>query len=460
MKEQGDIAHGFYSRWGVMSIAHCPLNVGHSPQPAIYHCALNMTQLTSMTPTPLDSYRQQFSIPDGVIYLDGNSLGVLPKATAAAVAKTVEQEWGNGLIRSWNTADWVNAPRRCGDKYARLIGANAGEVIACDTTSVNLFKALLTALTLQEKFPERRIIVSDIDNFPTDLYIAQGIRDWLVHKNIELQCVKREAMEATISACGERCAVVMLTEVDYRTGERYDMAKITALAQSKGALMLWDLAHSTGAFPVQLNACNVDLAVGCGYKYVNGGPGAPAFIFAAKRHLDELDATEACAPISGWFAHAAPFAFDPTFRVAQGIERFTVGTPSILNFAALEVALDLWLTVDISAVRAASVKLTERFIREVEGACAGHGLALATPRDASIRGSQVSFRHAEGFAIMQALIARGVIGDFRAPDILRFGFTPLYTNEDDVVKAVVHFREVMVGREYERAEFRSRGKVT
>ena len=409
---------------------------------------------------PIEAYRSQFSIPDGVIYLDGNSLGVLPRTTAAAVAKTVEQEWGYGLIRSWNTADWVNAPRRCGDKIARLIGANAGEVIACDSTSVNLFKALLTALTLQQDQPQRNVIISDIDNFPTDLYIAQGIRDLLRERQIQLEFVKRQEMESTIEAFSGCTAVVMLTQVDYRTGERYDMHAITALVQSKGALMLWDLAHSTCAFPVELNACNADLAVGCSYKYVNGGPGAPAFVFAAKRHLNTLDTAGTSAPISGWFAHEAPFAFDPLFRVVRGIERFTVGTPPILQFAALEASLDMWLTVDMQALRDASVVLTERFIKEVESQCAGFGLTLATPRDANIRGSQVSFRHAEGYAIMQALIARGVIGDFRAPDILRFGFTPLYINEDDVVKAVAHFREVMVSREYERAEFQSRGKVT
>ena len=413
-----------------------------------------------MTSTNIAAFRQQFAIPDGVIYLDGNSLGVLPKATAAAVAKTIEQEWGNGLIRSWNTADWVNAPRRCGDKIARLIGANAGEVIACDSTSVNLFKALLTALALQQDQPQRNVIISDIDNFPTDLYIAQGIRDLLTQKNIDLQFVKRDAMVSTITTLGERTVMVMLTQVDYRTGERYDMQAITALAQSNGALMLWDLAHSTCAFPVELNACNADLAVGCSYKYVNGGPGAPAFIFAAKRHLDTLDAAGTSAPISGWFAHEAPFAFDPLFRVVRGIERFTVGTPPILQFAALEAALDMWLTVDMQALRAASVVLTERFIAEVESQCAGFDLTLATPRNANIRGSQVSFRHAEGYAIMQALIARGVIGDFRAPDILRFGFTPLYITENDVVGAASHLRDVMKLREYERAEFRSRGKVT
>jgi kynureninase len=406
-----------------------------------------------------DHYRDQFSLPPGVIYLDGNSLGALPKATAAAVAKTVSNEWGDDLIRSWNTADWVNAPRRCGDKIARLIGATAGEVIACDSTSVNLFKALITALELQSTRPERNVVISDIDNFPTDLYIVQGLQSLLTTRKIELKFVTRAEMESTIALLGTRTAVVMLTQVDYRTGERYDMVRVTQITQSHGALMLWDLAHSTCAFSVALNDCNVDLAVGCSYKYVNGGPGAPAFVYAAKRHLDALDATQASAPISGWFAHAAPFAFDPKFHVARGIERFLVGTPPILQFAALEVALDMWLGVDMNAVRAQSVRLTELFIREVETRVDG-ALTLATPRDAEQRGSQVSFRHPQGYAIMQALIARGVIGDFRAPDILRFGFTPLYVTEDDVVNAAKHLLDVIATREYERTEFQTRGKVT
>ncbi|MBL8311165.1 MAG: kynureninase [Burkholderiales bacterium] len=408
----------------------------------------------------ISSFRRLFALPAGVIYLDGNSLGALPQATPDAVQRTVVNEWGVGLIRSWNTADWVNAPRRCGDKIARLIGAAPGEVIACDSTSVNLFKALLTALQLQREQQHRRVIISDIDNFPTDLYIAQGIRALLAERHLELRFVKRKQMQETIAAEGARTVVVMLTQVDYRTGERYDMAGVTQQVQAQGALMLWDLAHSTCAFPVALNACNADLAVGCTYKYVNGGPGAPAFIYAARRHLDRLDATNAMAPLSGWFAHAAPFVFDPQFQVSRGIERFAVGTPPILQFAALEAALDLWLQVDLEAVRTASVALCEHFIAEVENRCAGFGLALATPRDAARRGSQVSFRHLEGYAIMQALIARGVIGDFRAPDILRFGFTPLYVTADDVIAAAGHLREVMLQAEYTRPEFRARSKVT
>jgi kynureninase len=413
--------------------------------------------MTDHNHEPFFEYREQFALPPDVIYLDGNSLGALPKAAIERVQAAVVNEWGNGLIRSWNTADWINAPVRCGNKFAKLIGADEGEVIATDITSTNLFKALLSALALQEKHDaSRNVIVSDIDNFPTDLYIAQGLRELLPHRNIELRFVNRSDIENAIDA---RTAVVMLTEVDYRTGERYDMQKITALAQSKGALMLWDLAHSTCAFGVGLNACNADFAVGCGYKYVNGGPGAPAFLFAAKRHLDALDAMKIFAPISGWFAHAAPFAFEPNFRVARGISRFQVGTPSILQFAALEAALDMWLTVDMNAVRVRSNELCDAFIEAVETRC-GDELTLATPRNANQRGSQVSFRHSEGYAVMQALIARGVIGDFRAPDILRFGFTPLYVTMQNVIDAAEHVRDILATREWDQPQFKTKYAVT
>jgi kynureninase len=413
-----------------------------------------------------DAFRERFHIPIGTIYLDGNSLGVLPKATAARVADTVEREWGNDLIRSWNSADWINTPTRVGDKYARLMGANAGEVAACDTTSINVFKAILTALELQKNTKRntntpRNVLISDIDNFPTDLYIAQGLKALLAERNLDLRFVKREQMSETIDAAGDRLALVMLTEVDYRTGERYDMKRVTAHVQSKGALMLWDLAHSLCAFPVALNDCNVDLAVGCGYKYVNGGPGAPAFIFVAKRHLDRLDAMNSPAPISGWFAHEAPFAFQPEFKTIRGIKRFSVGTPPILQMAALETALEMWLTADLNAVREQSLRLTDDFIRRVEWHCRDYPLlTLATPREHERRGSQVSFRHPEGYAIMQALIARNVIGDFRAPDILRFGFTPLYLSEADVVNAAQHLAEILATREWDQPEFKMKHAVT
>jgi kynureninase len=422
------------------------------------------------SPNPFAAFRERFHIPSGTIYLDGNSLGVLPKATSARVTDTVEREWGHDLIRSWNSADWINTPTRVGDKYARLMGASAGEVAACDTTSVNVFKAILTALELQKDTKRntntpRNVLISDIDNFPTDLYIAQGLKALLAERNLDLRFVKRERMSETIDAAGEQLALVMLTEVDYRTGERYDMKAITAQVQSKGALMLWDLAHSLCAFPVALNDCNVDLAVGCGYKYVNGGPGAPAFIFVAKRHLDRLDAMNAPAPISGWFAHEAPFAFQPEFKTIRGIKRFSVGTPPILQMAALECALDLWLEVNMNDVRKQSILLTDLFIREVETRCGSTGspraeLTLATPREHERRGSQVSFRHPEGYAIMQALIARNVIGDFRAPDILRFGFTPLYVSEDDVINAAKHLAEILSTREWDQPKFKMKHAVT
>jgi kynureninase len=412
------------------------------------------------SPNPFAAFRERFHIPRGTIYLDGNSLGVLPEATAARVADTVEREWGNDLIRSWNSADWINTPTRVGDKYARLMGANAGEVAACDTTSINVFKAILTALELQKE-SKRNVIVSDIDNFPTDLYIAQGLKALLAERKLDLRFVKREHMSETIDAAGDRLLLAMLTEVDYRTGERYDMKAVTSHVQSKGALMLWDLAHSLCAFPVALNDCNVDLAVGCGYKYVNGGPGAPAFIFVAKRHLETLDAVNAPAPISGWFAHEAPFAFQPEFKTVRGIKRFSVGTPPILQMAALECALDIWLEADLHAVRTQSILLTDLFIREVASKCAAFPeLTLATPRNPERRGSQVSFRHPEGYAIMQALIARNVIGDFRAPDILRFGFTPLYVSEDDVVNAAKHLADILTTREWDQPKFKMKHAVT
>jgi kynureninase len=411
-------------------------------------------------PNPFAAFRERFHIPSGTIYLDGNSLGVLPKATPARVANTVDREWGHDLIRSWNSADWINTPTRVGDKYAHLMGASAGEVAACDTTSINVFKAILTSLELQ-KHTSRNVIISDIDNFPTDLYIAQGLKALLTERNLDLRFVHRERMTEMIDAAGDQLALVMLTEVDYRTGERYDMRSVTAQVQSKGALMLWDLAHSLCAFPVALNDCNVDLAVGCGYKYVNGGPGAPAFIFVAKRHLDRLDAMNSPAPISGWFAHEAPFAFQPEFKTIRGIKRFSVGTPPILQMVALECALDVWLEADIHAVRAQSVLLTDLFIRDVESKCAAFPeLTLATPRNPERRGSQVSFRHPEGYAIMQALIARNVIGDFRAPDILRFGFTPLYVSENDVVAAATHLAEILATREWDQLKFKQKHAVT
>jgi len=395
---------------------------------------------------PLRGFRERFTVPKDIVYLDGNSLGGLPRATAARVADVVEREWGEGLIRSWNQAAWIDLPRRVGDKIARLIGARAGEVIVADSTSVNLFKALSGALGLRR---DRRVILTEEDNFPTDLYIAEGVAALL---GAEL---RRVAVDAIEDAMDDRVAVVSLTHVSYRTGRMHDLMRITKRAQAAGALMLWDLAHSAGAMPVDLDGCGADLAVGCGYKYLNGGPGAPAFLFVAERHQAAFR-----SPLSGWMGHAEPFAFAPGYRAAEGIARALVGTPPILSLAALEVGVDLALEADLGDVRAKSEALGETFITLVEGDCAGLGLRLASPRDPKQRGSQVCFAHDEGYAIMQALIARGVIGDFRAPDILRFGFAPLYVRFADVGHAVRHLREVLQHREWDRPEFKRRATVT
>ena len=395
---------------------------------------------------PLRAFRARFVVPDGLVYLDGNSLGCLPRATAARVAEVVEREWGDGLIRSWNDAGWIDLPRRVGDKIARLIGARAGEVIVADSTSVNLFKLLIGALALN---PGRRVILTEADNFPTDLYVAEGVASLL---GIEL---RRVAADDVLDAIDERVAVVSLTHVSYRTGRMYDLARVTARAREAGALMLWDLAHSAGAMPIALNAAGVDLAVGCGYKYLNGGPGAPAFLFIAERHQAAFR-----SPLSGWLGHAEPFAFAPSYRAAEGIARGLVGTPPILSLAALEVGVDLALEADLTEVRRKSVALAELFMTLVEKECAGFDLRPASPRDAAERGSQVCFAHPEGYAIMQALIARGVIGDFRAPDIIRFGFAPLYVRYADVRAAVEHLREILATRAWDRAEYRRRATVT
>jgi kynureninase len=397
---------------------------------------------------PLAAGRAEFALPEGIIYLDGNSLGALPKATPARIAELVEREWGQDLITSWNKHGWIELPRRVGDKLARLIGAGPGEVVAADSTSVNLFKTLAAALSLN---PDRRTILSERDNFPTDLYIAEGLMA-LLAKGHRLRLVDGDAVEAAIDS---DTAVVMLTHVNYRTGAMHNMAAVTAAAQRAGALMLWDLAHSAGAVPVDLTAAGADFAVGCGYKYLNGGPGAPAFLWVAPRHQERF-----VQPLSGWLGHAAPFAFEAAYRPAPGIGRYAAGTPPVLSMAALEAGIDLLLGVSPAALREKSLGLTETFIAAIDQEAAGLGLTLITPRDAVRRGSQVSLRHEAGYPVMQALIARGVIGDFRAPDILRFGFAPLYTRFVDAWDAAATLAEVLRQREWDRPEFQRRAAVT
>lgn len=396
--------------------------------------------------TDFAATRSLFHLPKGIIYLDGNSLGPLPKKAGDRLQTVATEEWGDMLITGWNKAGWMELPRQIGDKIGQLVGAEPGTIVMGDTLSIKVYQALASALELR---PERKVILSDTGNFPTDLYMADGLVRTL-GQDYELRTVAPEEVEGAIN---ENVAVLMLTEVDYRTGRKHDMVALTEKAQAVGALTIWDLAHSAGALPVDLAGAGADFAVGCTYKYLNSGPGGPAFIYVAPRHVEKVRPA-----LSGWLGHEAPFAFDLDYRPGQGIERMRVGTPAILQLAALEAAMQVWEAASIHDVRAKSIELTERFIAGVEGACPD--LELATPRDPEARGSQVSFRHSEGYAIMQALIAEGVIGDFRAPDILRFGFTPLYIGESDVDQAVQKIAHIMKDSLWDRPEYKRRARVT
>ena len=393
-----------------------------------------------------DDTRALFYLPEGVIYLDGNSLGALPLAAAERVARAITAEWGEDLIRAWNTAGWYVQPRRVGDRIARLIGAEPGSVMMGDTLSLKVYQALAAALDM---VPERRVILSDTGNFPTDLYMAEGLIATL-GRGHTLRLVAPEAIEEALT---EEVAVLYITEVDYRTGRKHDMARLTAKAHALGIVTVWDLAHSAGALPVDLADAGADFAAGCTYKYLNGGPGAPAFLYVAPRHAER-----ARAALSGWMGHAKPFAFDLGYRPAGGVERMRVGTPPVLALAALEASLDIWDRVDIAEVRARSIALCDLFIAEVERRCPS--LRLVTPRDPSGRGSQVSFAFEGGYAAMQALIAQGVIGDFRAPDIMRFGFTPLYIGEAEVIRAAEILEAIIRDEVWRRPEFAVVNAVT
>ncbi|MDZ4274353.1 MAG: kynureninase [Erythrobacter sp.] len=393
---------------------------------------------------PLAVYCDRFTLPEGVIYLDGNSLGALPKTTPAAIARVVEQEWGEGLIRSWNSADWFAIAGRIGGKIAPLIGAAPHEVIACDSTSLNLFKLIAAALTMR---PGRKVILSEPGNFPTDLYMIAGLeRQGLATRRLAERDKLAEALDGDV-------ALLLLTHVHYKTGAMHDMAALTRAAQAAGALVLWDLSHSAGAVPVDLNAVGADFAVGCGYKYLCGGPGAPAFAFVAERHHTSL-----AQPLTGWFGHAAPFAFDDDYAPAPGIEQLQCGTPPILGLTALEVGVDLIAEIGVGRLYEKSRALSEFF-----GEClSAHGLELdcVSPTDSGARGSQLSFRTPHAYAICQALIARGVIGDFRDPDVLRLGFAPAYLRFADMAEAARHLSEVLESAEWQREEFSQRAKVT
>jgi len=397
---------------------------------------------------PLARFADAFALPEGVIYLDGNSLGPPPLAAQARLAEAARVEWGEGLIRSWNTAGWIEAPLRVGGKIAGLIGAKPQEVAVADSTSVNLFKMAAGALSLR---PGRTTILSETGNFPTDLYTLQGLAA-LLGERARLRAV---APQDLVAAIDEDTAVVVLTHIHYKSARRWDMATVTAAAQAKGALMLWDLCHSAGAVAVDLNGVGADLAVGCSYKYLNGGPGAPAFLFVAERHQAAIR-----SPLTGWMGHAQPFAFEDDYRPARDIRGQITGTPPILALAALEAGVDLQLAADPARVEAKGRALTDLFIAEVEARCADPALTLASPRDAAGRGLHVSFAHPEGYAVVQALIARGIIGDFRAPDIARFGFSPLFLRFAQVWDAAAAVCDVLDGRAWDTPAFRTRAPVT
>ncbi|TWI66628.1 kynureninase [Pseudoduganella lurida] len=399
---------------------------------------------------PLAALRERFDLPAGTIYLDGNSLGARPKAALARAQQVIAQEWGKDLITSWNTAGWFEMPRRLGDRLAPLLGAHAGEVVVTDTTSVNLFKALAAALALQAPHAERRTIVTERSNFPTDIYMAEGLAGWL-QRGYTVRLV--DTPEEIPAVLGPDTAVLMLTHVNYRTGLQHDMAALTALAHRAGAVTVWDLAHSAGAVPVDLHEANADFAVGCTYKYLNGGPGAPAFIWVPRRHQATFT-----QPLSGWWGHATPFAMASSFTAGEGIGRALCGTQPVVSLALVECGLDVFGATDMHAIRTKSLALTDLFIALVESRCAGHPLGLVTPREHPRRGSHVSFTHPHGYAVMQALIARGVIGDYREPAIMRFGFTPLYTSFTEVWDAVDVLKGILDEEAYDVNA--ARGAVT
>ncbi|CUJ34097.1 Kynureninase [Achromobacter xylosoxidans] len=402
---------------------------------------------------PLAPLKARFDLPPGVLYMDGNSLGVMPRAAAARAAEVITQEWGTGLIRSWNTAGWFELPSRLGDKLAGLLGAKEGELVITDTTSLNIFKALAASLRIQQKRqPERRVILSERDNFPTDLYMIQGMID-LLQQGYEMRLIDDEL--PLDRALEEDVAVVLLSHVNYRSGQMHDMAAVTRQAHERGALVIWDLAHAAGAVPVDLNGADADYAVGCTYKYLNGGPGSPAFIWVAPRHIPDF-----WQPLSGWWGHQRPFDMTVAYEPAGGIRRYLCGTQPIVSLAMVECGLDVAREADMAEVRRKSLALGDLFIALVEERCAGHPLTLVTPRDHAQRGSHVSLRHPNGYEVMQALIARGLIGDYREPEVLRFGLTPLYFGYADVWDAVEILKDVLDSKAWDKPEFKQRSAVT
>ncbi|MEP1445617.1 MAG: kynureninase [Paraglaciecola sp.] len=411
---------------------------------------MNLDEIRALDKTdPLADKRLEFDLPKDVVYLDGNSLGALPRAVKTHLSQVLCQQWGNDLIKSWNDHQWIDLPVKVGEKIAPIIGAASGQVICCDSTSVNLFKLLCSALTLNS---DRNVVLSTEDNFPTDLYMVQGVSDLLGEDLCHLQLVDEKDIQQNLT---ESVAVLLLTQVNFRTGKSLDMAKLTQLAHDKGILVIWDLAHSAGALPVELDQCEADFAVGCGYKYLNGGPGAPAFLYVATRHQEFVK-----QPLSGWMGHTNPFAFDTHYQASSNINQFQCGTPSVIAMSALDVALDVWRNVDMLTIQTKSVALSQVFLRLMQQHQPLDDLTLCSPVDAKQRGSQLAFSHNDAYAICQALIEKGVIADFRAPNMIRFGFTPLYTSFEDVWRAINTLRDVVESKLYQAQRFKVAAKVT
>jgi kynureninase len=411
---------------------------------------MNLTDIQALDQQdPLAYKRDEFDLPPNCIYLDGNSLGALPTAVKPRVADLVTQQWGNSLITSWNSHNWIDLPVNIGEKIAPLIGAAPQQVICCDSISVNLFKVLCAALALN---PGRTQVLSTQDNFPTDLYMVQGVTELLGSDKCQLKMVQETQITEHLN---DSVAVLLLTQVNFRTGRLLDMKQLTQRAHDKGILVIWDLAHSAGAFPIELDSCEVDFAVGCGYKYLNGGPGAPAFLYVAKGHQS------ACVqPLLGWMGHSKPFDFAPLYQPAADIKRFLSGTPSVVAMSVLDAALDVWTDVNLVQVREKSIALAEVFMTLINAHDCLHTLQLVSPIAAEQRGSQLAYRHEQAFAICQALIDRGVIADFRAPDLIRFGLTPLYTSFEDIWHSVNHLLEVVNNKLFLEPRFNQILKVT
>ena len=398
---------------------------------------------------PLAGKREQFELPDGVIYLDGNSLGALPTAAREMAAEIVKEQWGQELVRSWNTNRWIDLPVIVGEKIAPLLGAATGQLICCDSISVNLFKLLAAALNLQTN---RHVVLSQRENFPADLYMTQGLGELCGPETCDLKLVEDGEIEAALD---ETVAVLMLTHVNYKSGKIHDMQGLTRLAHDKGILVIWDLAHSAGAVPLELDQWGVDFAVGCGYKYLNGGPGAPAFIYTAKRHQGSIQ-----QPLSGWMGHKTPFSFDPKYRAAQGMRQFLCGTPPVLSMGVLDAALSIFEDVDMLVLREKSMRLGELFLQLVDSHDSLDELDLVSPGERTARGSQLAFAHPQAFAICQAMIERGVIADFRAPDVLRFGFAPLYLRFKDIWNSVQILSDIITNGVYREEKYSRQQKVT